>query len=442
VGPRSLELVRLALTSCGFPKPQMEHVSPVTNSKLLSRMLRLKALKISDFEFRNRDKELHLAVKPYKNGCRCPHCKRRGRIVQPGSEVRRWEDATILGIRIIFHYAPKEIECPTHGRVQEEIPWAAAYSRVTYRLEYRICALCQIMTQKAAAEILKMPSSTLSDLLHRVINRARDGHRIRGLTTVGIDEISYCKGRKFATIVYDLDRACVLWVGKGKGRETIDRFFQDALSDEQRKRVRWASCDMSDAYINAIRQHLPNVSLVIDRFHLVKALNSAVDEVRKEEWRQLDVKGRKAIKGLRWLLSLHSRNRTKAHTRFLNRLRQSNRRIHRAWVLKDEFEHFWNYRSETVARRFLKRWMTAALRSRIPSLRVFVTTLRKHFDNVVTFINRPLTNAVGEGLNRIIKIVKNRASGFRTLDSFADMIFLTVGDLDILAQIPSELRTL
>jgi len=168
----------------------------------------------------------------------------------------------------------------------------------------------------------------------------------------------------------------------------------------------------------------------------------AVDEVRKEERRQLDVNGRKAIKGLRWLLSLHSRNRTKAHTRFLNRLRQSNPRIHRAWVLKDEFEHFWNYRSETVAKRFLKRWMTAALRSRIPSLRVFVTTLRKHFDNVVTFINRPLTNAVGEGLNRIIKIVKNRASGFRTMDSFADMIFLTVGDLDILAQIPSELRTL
>jgi len=298
------------------------------------------------------------------------------------------------------------------------------------------------MTQKAAAEILKMPTSTLSDLLHRVINRARDGHRIRGLTTVGIDEISYCKGRKFATIVYDLDRACVLWVGKGKGRETIDRFFQEALSAEQRKRVRWASCDMSDAYINAIRHHLPNVSLVIDRFHLVKALNSAVDEVRKEEWRQLDVKGRQAIKGLRWLLSLHSRNRTKAHTRFLNRLRQSNRRIHRAWVLKDEFEQFWTYRSETVARRFLKRWMTAALRSRIPSLRVFVTTLRKHFDNVVTFIKRPLTNAVGEGLNRIIKIVKNRASGFRTLDSFADLIFLTVGDLDILAQIPSELRTL
>ncbi|MCP4286893.1 MAG: transposase [Gammaproteobacteria bacterium] len=81
------------------------------------------------------------------------------------------------------------------------------------------------MTQKAAAEILKIPSSTLSDLLHRIITRVRDRHKIRGLVTLGADEISFCKGRKFATLVYDLDRSRVLWVGLGKGHETIDRFF-------------------------------------------------------------------------------------------------------------------------------------------------------------------------------------------------------------------------
>ena len=123
-------------------------------------------------------------------------------------------------------------------------------------------------------------------------------------------------------------------------------------------------------------------------------------------------------------------------------LRNVNRRIHRAWVLKDEFEHFWNYCYRGSAEKFLKRGATAALRSRIPSLRKFVNTLRKHFDNILAFIDRNLTNAVGEGLNRTIKIVKNRASGYRGLDNFADMIYLTVGDLDIPAQIPSDLRTL
>lgn len=414
----------------------------MSTARMLGKLLRLKELKINWFEFRDRGKELHLGVKPYKNGCRCPTCGRRGRVVRPVTTERTWTDIAVFGLQIVLHYAPKEIHCPTHGRLQEEIPWAATRARVTYRLEYRVCGLSQIMTQKAAAEILGMATSTISDVLHRVISRTRAGHKIRGLVTLGVDEISYCKGKKYATIVYDLDRSCVVWVGKGKGRATIDEFFAGSLSEYQRKQITWASCDMSRAYTEAIKHHCPSATLVIDRFHVVKALNEAVDAVRKEEWRALEGDEKKAIKGLRWLLGMHSRNRSKGQTRMINKLRNSNRRIHRAWVLKDEFEHFWNYSYVGSAESFLKSWATAALKSRIPSLRKFVGTLREHWDNILAFVKRPLTNAVGEGINRIIKIVKNRASGFRSLPSFADLIFLTAGDLDIPAQIPSKLRTL
>jgi len=200
------------------------------NSKLLCKLLQLKEMKVTWFQFADYGKELRLGVKPFKNGCRCPDCDRRGRVARRIGEARQWRDVTILGIRIILFYAPREIVCPTHGAIQEAIPWAAVQSRVSYRLEFRICALGQIMTQKAAAAILGMPSSTLSDLLHRVITRTRAGHRIRGLITMGVDEISYLKRRRFATIVYDLDRSRVLWVGHGKGRATIDRFFKEQLS--------------------------------------------------------------------------------------------------------------------------------------------------------------------------------------------------------------------
>lgn len=414
----------------------------MSTARMLGKLLRLKEMKITWYEFRDRGRELHLGVKPYKNGCRCPKCGRRGKIVRAAVEDRAWTDITVFGIKIVLHYAPKEIECSTDGRIQEDIPWAAPLARVSYRLEFRICALSQIMTQKAAAAVLKMASSTVSDILHRVIERTRADHKIRGLITLGVDEISYLKGRKFATIVYDLDRSVVVWVGKGKGRATIDQFFNEKLSEHQRKKITWASCDMSRAYTEAIKHHCPNAKLVIDRFHVVKALNEAVDAVRKEEWRSLEGDEKRAIKGLRWLLGMHSRNRSKGQTRMINKLRKSNRRIHRAWVLKDEFEQFWNYSYVGSAQSFLKSWMTAALKSRIPSLRKFVDTLKEHEANLLTFIERPLTNAVGEGINRIIKIVKNRASGFRTLESFTDLIFLTVGDLDIPAQIPSGLRTL
>ncbi len=111
-------------------------------------------------------------------------------------------------------------------------------------------------------------------------------------------------------------------------------------------------------------------------------------------------------------------------------------------MLKDEFEKFWSYSYLASAEAFLKRRMTAALRSRLPSLRTFVATLRDHYENVITYIERSLTNAVAEGISRVVKIAKNRASGFRGLHNLADMIHLIVGDLDIPEHIPSTLKTL
>lgn len=342
-----------------------------------------------------------------------------------------------------FFYAPKEIFCPTHGRVQERIPWAAGYCRITYRLEYMVLKLAQLMTQKAASDLLHMPKSTFSDLLHRSIERLREGHRIDDIDKLGIDEISYCKSHKYATIVYSLDTGSVVWVGQGKGRETADEFFSTALTERQREKIRFASCDMSKAYIGAIEHWCPNAVLVVDRFHIVKALNNAVDEVRKEQWREAaEPSDKKALKGLRWLLFFHSRNRTKADTRRLNELKKLNRRIWRAWILKDEFEAFWEYTYMGSAESFFEGWIKSAMRSRLKPIKDFARILKRHAHRILPFIESKLTNAMSEGINRIIKIVKNRASGFANLNAFTDMIFLTVGDMDLPAQIPCEFRTL
>jgi transposase len=199
---------------------------------------------------------------------------------------------------------------------------------------------------------------------------------------------------------------------------------------------------MSETFMGAIKDHCPNAQLVLDRFHIAKALNEALDEVRKEQWRQASGEERKALKGLRWLLFTPAGNRSKAQTRILNQRRKSNRRIHRAWVLKDEFNQFWNYKTPWRAKRFLKQWSTTALKSRLEPMRKFVHSLRKHVDNILTFTDSRLTNATAEGLNRIIGMVKNRASGFQTVEAFIDLIYLVIGDVDIPAQIPKRFRTL
>ena len=413
----------------------------MTPHTFIRRCLDLKGLKVRGFWFAHADSELHIAVGPYKNGCLCPICRRRSKIVRVMRKERVWRDLPIGGLAVFFHYQPREIDCPTHGRAQEELPWAEAFSRITYRLEFLIVSYSQIMTQKAAAGILGLAPSTLSDLLHRIISRERNGHKIKGLRSLGVDEISYKKKHKYLTIVYDLERSCVVWTGEGKGRKTIDRFFSEALDASQREKIKLAACDMSKAYINGILDNCKNARLVLDRFHIVKALNNAVDEVRKTEWRKATKTERKALKGMRWLLYKHRSNRSKKDTRLLNQLRKGNRRIHRAWVLKDEFNQFWEYQYTASAEKFLKRWCTSALRSRLAPIRKFVQTLRKHQANIITFIGCRLTNAVSEGINRIIKIIKNRASGFRSVGAFVDLIFLTIGDVDIPARITAKLRS-
>lgn len=413
----------------------------MTAFKLIAKLFKFKDFRCAGIAFR-RGWRLDVLVKPYKNGCRCPQCGRRGTIVRQRSEPRFWRDIPVGPWSIWLMYWPREIRCPSHGRVTENLPWADAGTRVSYRFEYLMLRYCQIMPQNAAARLLRVPASTLSDLLHRSIRSLRAGHRVRGLKVIGIDEISYHKRHKYATLVYDLERSCVVWIGQGKGRETIDRFFNEALSDYQKAQIRTACCDMSQAYIGAIGDHCANATLVLDRFHIVKALNEAVDEVRKQQWREATQADRKALKGMRWLLYRHSSTRSRRDTRTLRALDKHNRRIYRAWRLKEEFEHFWTFKVTWAAERFLKRWTKSALLSRLAPMRKFVNTLRKHQDAVVAFIGTRITNAIAEGLNRIVKIIKNRASGYRHLDAFSDMIYLTVGDLDLPAQIPARFRTL
>ena len=180
-------------------------------------------MKVTDFEFTNRNKILRILVKPHKNGSRCSACGRRCKIVGLAKECRHWRDLPVHSIEVFLVYHPREVTCPTHGRLQEEIPWAEAQARVTYRFEYALLRFAQQMTQKAAAQLLLIAKSTFSNLLHRIVTRIRSGHRIRGLTVLGVDEIAYCRGHKYATIAYDLDRSKVVWVGAGKGSETLDR---------------------------------------------------------------------------------------------------------------------------------------------------------------------------------------------------------------------------
>ncbi len=156
----------------------------MTGSRLLSKLLRFKGFRVVSWWFEGRSCFV-IAVKPHKNGCCCPECGRRGKIVRTMPHPRRWRDIPVCGWRVWLLYHPWEIRCPTHGRVVEEIPWAERFSRVTYRFEYAMLRYCQTMTQKAASELLRISASTLSDLLRQASQvrhaRLRSGPLLRGV---------------------------------------------------------------------------------------------------------------------------------------------------------------------------------------------------------------------------------------------------------------------
>ena len=199
-------------------------------------------------------------------------------------------------------------------------------------------------------------------------------------------------------IVKNADIHSVRSLTQGYPQSKNHRFFAEKLSDQQRKRVVAASCDMGQTYIGAIEHWCPNAVLVLDRFHVVKTLNAAVDEVRKEQWREANRDERKTLKGLRWLLYMHSSNRDKDDVQRLKSLYMNgNRRIHRAWVLSDEFEQFWDFKDQASAGDFLDNWCKTANKSRLEPIKQFVKTVKKHKHRLVPFVDNRLTMLLLKG---------------------------------------------
>ena len=259
----------------------------------------------------------------------------------PVDETCRWRvEQVTLG------YAPREIVCRTHGRTEEEIPWAARHVRGSAIASSTPCCACaRSMTQKAAAQLLQMPASTLSDTactaaLNAIVVAIVCGDFGSSASTRS-PTASATSTRRWS-MTWSARSSCQ--VGQGRGRATIDQFFDHQLSDYQKSQIHTGCCDMSEAYMCAISSHCPNAQLVLDRFHIVKALNDAIDDVRKEQWREAsaaDLKSSQAIALAAVPAFIHSF--APGHADSSGRWEKHNRRIYRAWRLKDEFEQLWTF---------------------------------------------------------------------------------------------------
>jgi transposase len=245
---------------------------------------------------------------------------------------------------------------------------------------------------------------------------------------LGVDEVSRRKRHVYLTVVYDLESGVVVWVGEGREMCTLQRFFEE-WGPERAAKIETACCDMWQPYIQVLGEKAPQAEVVFDRFHVVKHLNEAVDQVRREEYRSLPPEERKEMKQSRFLLLKNPCNLKPKEKRRLGKLLKTNRKVVKAYYLKEAFQMYWEYKQPGRASTYLKQWFWWATHSRIEPLRDFAWMLRRHWDGIMAWTKTRTSNGALEGMNNKIKSLSHRAFGFRKAQTFIDIIYHCCGGL-------------
>lgn len=253
------------------------------------------------------------------------------------------------------------------------------------------------------------------------------------IRSIGVDELAWKKGHKYVTLVYQIDhgRRRLLHVAKQRTAASFHSFF-DMLGEKRAKQILFVASDMWRAFLGVVRQRCWIAVHVLDRFHVAQLLSKAVDTVRRDEARALRASGRHVVlTKTRWLLLKRPKNLTRDERGRLRELVTVNLRSVRAYLLKEAFQHFWSYRSSDYARRFLTRWTTMAMRSRLAPFKKFARTLREHHRELLNWFIARGEFAAGatEGFNNKARITTRKAYGFRTYEHAEIALYHALGDL-------------
>lgn len=345
---------------------------------------------------------------------RCPACGCR--VVIRRGAFERWIRHVPIGSKWSFVKVDvPRVECCECGAVRRvRLSFVAEGRTYTRAFEQYALALLRLMTIRDVALHLGTSWDTIKDIQKRYLQRRYGKVKLRGVTLIAIDEISIAKGHRYVTVVIDLLRGRVIYVGEGKGQEALDPFW---------KRLRWwkgkiraVAIDMSRAYIEAVKKNLPKAVLVFDHFHVIKLFNERLSEYRRELQRAAETKEeKKTLKGTRWLLLKNPEN-LRSDRRERQRLRavlRSNRPLMLAYLMKEDLRQVWKQPTKRAARKFLNGWIRRARVSGVAMLEKFADTLENHREGILGYYRYRISTGPLEGLNTKITVMKRMAYGFR-----------------------------
>ena len=307
------------------------------------------------------------------------------------------------------------VKCPRCGFRAEKVaqlPSKAPYSK---RFEEAVGQACESAAARQVARHMGMAASTVRAIDLRYLERWDASRRKPPLRQMGVDEIYRGKKGKFLTVVCNLETAEPLWFGRERKKETLDDFFGSQLRSGQRKRIEAACVDMWEPFRLSIEEWVPDCKIVYDKFHIIQHANDAVDEVRKAEFFRQGKEKREVIKGKKCLLLSRWENLTGAPRGELIRLFQLNRRVFKAYLLKESLERLWNYRYEGAMLNYLKKWMDQLKWQRLVPFEKLAETLLKHLHGILNYCRTKVRFGVVEAVNGNIRMLINRGRGYQNL---------------------------
>lgn len=370
---------------------------------------------------------LVIDVRPTWRVARCGDCGRKC----PGydARTRAWRHLDLAGIQCRIRYALRRVACSDCGVKVEDVPWAESGSGFTRPFEAHTAYLAQRADKTTVVELMRIAWSTVGRIIKRFIRRAEaGGDRLDALRIIGVDELSYRRHHEYVTVVVDHERGEIVWAAEGKSAATLESFFQQ-LGEARCAKLEAVTIDLSGAYIKAVSEATPDAKIVFDRFHVQRLAHNAVDDVRRAEVREANTADKRGLKNTRWALLKNPWNLTRRERNKLSSLQKTNRRIYRAYLLKEALIAVLERRQINVARRELDDWLAWARRSRLLPFVKLAKTIDKHREGILEYVRTGLNNGRTEGLNGKARTLTRRAYGFHSASSLIAMLFLCCGGI-------------
>lgn len=312
------------------------------------------------------------------------------------------------------------------GVYVEQLDWLADNTRYTKRFAMEVGACCRDSTNKAVARKFGLHEHTVKSLDIQYMKALLTKQASMSPTVIGVDEIAIRKGHCYRIVVSDLIQCRPIWVGK-QGRKEVDfQVFFDKLGKKKSARITLSVMDMWVAFRNGVEKNCPNSEILYDKFHVMKHLNEALDEVRKQEYRRASEEQRKYIKGQRFILLSHPQNLDRTGKKSLKTLCTVNRKLYKAYLLKEQFSQLWKYKTETWARKFFEDWKKQLRWQKLEPFVKFSEMVDKHWDGIVNHckLRRNIKLGYVEGANNKIKVIQKQAYGYRD-DEYLELKILT-----------------